>query len=110
MRAGLLAAVLGLLLGQVLQSTQAPLAQTEPALFRRGASWDRVLTGGEVQAFRLRGKAGDFLKVVAYQRGVDLVLRALHPTSDTEFFSGPRPALEYPVKQIYRFQRAPGTP
>ncbi len=220
LRACLLAGAFVPLMG----NPQGSASQAKPGILTRGRSWEQTLRGGEVHAYRLKASQGDFVKVVAYQHGVDLVLRALdatgkllqevdspngslgpeplsltiensgahrievrslepgarpgryrislplheslkgrrgygmakvrpellddyagcyeigpghrlllshndyagagghlalvdlrtrelkalHPTSDTEFFSGPRPSLEYPVRQVYQFQRGPG--
>jgi len=60
-------------------SQEAAAAEDAPPLPAVGASVDGVLAGGATAAWNVELTAGDFLRVVVEQRGIDVVVRLLDP-------------------------------
>jgi len=63
----------------VARSVAPPAAQDEPRLLAPGQSVEDTLKGGDTRACRVALQAGDFLHVVADQKGIDVVLAISGP-------------------------------
>ena len=65
-----------LLAGSFVTSGQEPGA---PQIISQGQQVKRELTAGQVHAYQIKLEAGEYLRVVAEERGIELVMRMLAP-------------------------------
>ena len=72
---------LGVFILALMAAAAVPLTQDQPSrLLTRDGPLQRQLSAGDVHAYRIQLRAGEYLEVVIDQRGIDIAARVLDPS------------------------------